>query len=155
MEQQLLDRFDDYLRRRGYSNRSEAVRDLIRNSDSFMPSPEVIIEETGKCYGIEVSDIMSTSRTKEVTMARQVSMYIIRNLTKLSLPEIGRVFGPDLGLVSDAKAALERIAMGRNAECIANHKSYDRVVATCRIGGRSIGDMLRAAGIVEGGNGYK
>ena len=25
-----------------------AVRDLIRNSDSFMPSPEVIIEETGK-----------------------------------------------------------------------------------------------------------
>lgn len=72
-----------------------AVRDLIRNSDSFMPSPEVIIEETGKCYGIEVSDIMSTSRTKEVTMARQVSMYIIRQLTKLSLPEIGRVFGRD------------------------------------------------------------
>lgn len=31
MEQQLLERFDDYLRRRGYSNRSEAVRDLIRN----------------------------------------------------------------------------------------------------------------------------
>ena len=72
-----------------------AVRDLIRNSDSFMPSPEIIIEETGKCYGIDVSDIMGSSRTKEVTIARQVSMYIIRNLTKLSLPEIGRVFGRD------------------------------------------------------------
>lgn len=53
-----------------------------------------------------------------------------------------------------AKAALESVAMGRNAECIANHRSYDRVVATCRIGGRSIGDMLKAAGNVEGGNGY-
>jgi len=53
-----------------------------------------------------------------------------------------------------AKTALERIAMGRNAECVANHQSYDRVVATCRIGGRSIGDLLRTAGIVEGGNGY-
>lgn len=44
--------------------------------------------------------------------------------------------------------------MGRNAECIANRQSYDRVVATCRIGGRSIGDLLRAAGSIEGGNGY-
>ena len=44
--------------------------------------------------------------------------------------------------------------MGRNAECIANHKSYDRVVATCRISGRSIGDSLKAVGNVEGGNGY-
>ena len=72
-----------------------AVRDLIRNSDSFMPAPEVIIEETGKCYGIEVGDIMSSSRTKEVTLARQVAMYIVRQLTKLTLPEIGRVFGRD------------------------------------------------------------
>ncbi len=72
-----------------------AVRDLIRNSDSFMPSPEVIIEETGKCYGIEVDDIMSSTRIKEVTMARQVAMYIIRQLTKLSLKDIGRVFGRD------------------------------------------------------------
>ena len=37
---------------------------------------------------------------------------------------------------------------------VANHQSYDRVVATCRIGGRSIGDLLKAAGNVEGGNGY-
>ena len=53
-----------------------------------------------------------------------------------------------------AKAALEKIAMGRNAECVANRQSYDRVVATCRIGGRSIGDLLKAAGSIEGGNGY-
>lgn len=63
-------------------------------------------------------------------------------------PELHSPTGPA------AKAALERLAMGRNAECVANHKSYDRVVATCRIGGRSIGDLLKAAGNIEGGNGY-
>ena len=63
-------------------------------------------------------------------------------------PELHSPTGPA------AKAALERLAMGRNAECVANHKSYDRVVGTCRIGGRSIGDLLKAVGNVEGGNGY-
>ena len=72
-----------------------AVRDLIRDNQSFAPSPEVIIEETGKCYGIEVSDIMSGSRTKEITLARQVAMYITRQQTQLSLPEIGKVFDRD------------------------------------------------------------
>ena len=72
-----------------------ALQELLRDKDSFMPSPEVIVEETGKCYGVEVSDIMSTSRTKEVVNARQVAMFIIRQLTKLSLPEIGRFFGRD------------------------------------------------------------
>lgn len=54
----------------------------------------------------------------------------------------------------DAKAALERIAMHQNTECVANHRSYDRVVATCRIGGHSIGDLMRAIGNLEGGKGY-
>lgn len=63
-------------------------------------------------------------------------------------PELRSSTGPA------AKAALERVAMGKNAECVANRQSYDRVIATCRIGGRSIGDLLRATGIIEGGNGY-
>jgi endonuclease YncB( thermonuclease family) len=57
-----------------------------------------------------------------------------------------------------AKDALERLAMGQNAQCVATRGrngrvvSYDRVIATCRIGGRRIGDALRAAGAREGGN---
>lgn len=56
-----------------------------------------------------------------------------------------------------ARAALERIAMGRQANCVAGGGrsgrvvSYDRVIATCRIGGRRIGDLLREAGVEEGG----
>jgi len=53
----------------------------------------------------------------------------------------------------EAKAALERIAKDRQAVCRADHRSYDRIVARCTLGGVSIGDRLRAAGVPEGGNG--
>ena len=58
----------------------------------------------------------------------------------------------------EAKDALERLAMGQSTQCVATRGnngrvvSYDRVIATCRIGGRSIGEALRAAGASEGGN---
>jgi micrococcal nuclease len=53
----------------------------------------------------------------------------------------------------EAKRALETIAKGRRATCTAQKRSYDRVVAACKIGGVSIGDLMRAQGIGEGGNG--
>jgi chromosomal replication initiator protein len=96
-----------------------AVRDLIRNSDSFTPSPEIIIEETAKCYGVEVSDIMSTSRTAKVTLARQISMYIIRSMTTLSLPDIGRTFGRDHTTVMHSLEKVEKL-MKSNREVAEN-----------------------------------
>ncbi len=52
-----------------------------------------------------------------------------------------------------AKATLERLAKGKHAVCSAQHRSHDRVVAVCAIGGVSIGDLMRGAGVEEGGNG--
>ena len=52
-----------------------------------------------------------------------------------------------------AKAAMKRIAMNRHVDCVAQKRSYDRVVATCTLGGRSLGEHMRAAGIEDGGNG--
>ena len=51
-----------------------------------------------------------------------------------------------------AKRALERVANGKRATCRASHQSWDRVVARCEIGGRSVGDLMRAQGVAEGGN---
>ena len=53
----------------------------------------------------------------------------------------------------DARRTLERLAMGKVADCVAGRRSYDRVVATCRIGIAEIGNLMRAAGVEEGGNG--
>jgi len=68
---------------------------------------------------------------------------------------LGDFYAPELNAPGgrEAKFALERIAMGRRAWCWAEHRSYDRIVANCSINGRSIGDLMRAAGIAEGGRG--
>lgn len=52
---------------------------------------------------------------------------------------------------TEAKRALIQLAMGKWADCVADHPSYDRIVARCVIDGRSIGDLMRQAGIAEGG----
>lgn len=54
----------------------------------------------------------------------------------------------------EAKQTLTRLAYGKRAVCTASHRSHDRVVATCRINGVSVGDLMRGAGVAEGGNGY-
>lgn len=71
---------------------SRALRELIRSKDELAPSPEVIVEETSKYYGIEYKSIMSSSRKADIVIARQVSMYIVRSLTNLSLPEMGKFY---------------------------------------------------------------
>ena len=53
----------------------------------------------------------------------------------------------------EAKAALERIAMGKPVQCAAGKRSYDRVIAVCTLGGSSLGALMRATGLPEGGRG--
>lgn len=50
-----------------------------------------------------------------------------------------------------AKTMLERLVKGRHAVCVAGRRSWDRVVATCRVNGVSVGQMMRRAGVSEGG----
>lgn len=53
----------------------------------------------------------------------------------------------------EAKAALQRIANGRQVSCVAGKRSYDRVVARCEFNGRDLAERMRAAGVREGGRG--
>lgn len=52
------------------------------------------------------------------------------------------------------KAALERLVAGKTVSCKIQKQSYDRAVAACTIGGRSVGQLLRAQGVSEGGRAY-
>ena len=65
-----------------------AIKDVIRTG-SFIPTPEIIIRETARYFSLTSEDLRGQNRSKQVAKARQVSMYLMRSLTNLSLQEIG------------------------------------------------------------------
>ncbi|MBQ9250108.1 MAG: chromosomal replication initiator protein DnaA [Oscillospiraceae bacterium] len=65
-----------------------AIADVIREGD-YIPTPGRIIRETAKYYNLKEEDLRGQNRAKNVAMARQVSMYLMRSLTNLSLKDIG------------------------------------------------------------------
>ena len=67
-----------------------AIKDVIRVGATTYPTPEVIIEETARYYFLQPArTCRGQRRSKNTAMARQVSMYLMRNLTNLSLVDIG------------------------------------------------------------------
>ena len=74
------------------SSVTRAVRDMLKDTTDILPTADVIIEEVGKFYGIDDIALRGQGRTKETALARQIAMYLIRNLTKLSLKDIGKEF---------------------------------------------------------------
>ena len=71
---------------------TRAVRDMFKDPSDIMPTSDVIIEEVCNFYNIEDSALRGQGRTKDTALARQVAMYLIREMTNLSLKEIGREF---------------------------------------------------------------
>ena len=65
-----------------------AIKDVIRTGD-LIPTPERIIKETARYYSLKEEDLRGQNRSKNMAIARQVSMYLMRSLTNLSLKEIG------------------------------------------------------------------
>ena len=68
-----------------------AIKDVIRIG-AYIPTPEVIIDETSHYFSVSASDVRGQKRTKTVANARHISMYLVRQLTNLSLNDIGTYF---------------------------------------------------------------
>jgi len=58
-------------------------------------TPDYIIETCAKFYGVKKEDIYTDKRTKNIALARQVSIYIMKELTDYSYPKIGSLVGKD------------------------------------------------------------
>ena len=70
-----------------------AVRDILRAKENFLPSADTIIQEVARFYELDAAALRGQSQNKEISTARNVCMYIIREMTQLSLAEIGQQFG--------------------------------------------------------------
>ncbi len=49
--------------------------------------------QTASYFGLSIDDLCGTSRSRVLVTARQIAMYLCRELTDLSLPKIGQQFG--------------------------------------------------------------
>ena len=67
--------------------------DLISSNAPRPITPELIFEQTTEMYGFSKEELIGGSRRRPLVTARQVAMYIFRELTDLSYPGIAREFG--------------------------------------------------------------
>lgn len=72
---------------------ASALKDILKAPPHKPITLEGIMDVVAKHYNIKISDMTSRRRTKNITFPRQVAMYLVRNMTDRSLPEIGEAFG--------------------------------------------------------------
>jgi chromosomal replication initiator protein len=69
------------------------LKDLIPDSQGPEITAATIMGATASYFGISLEDLCGSSRSRVLVTARQVAMYLCRELTDLSLPKIGQLFG--------------------------------------------------------------
>lgn len=70
-----------------------AIRDILNDNQPVPVTVERIISEVGRTYGVSAQDIRSNKRVAAISSARQISMYIVREITQMSMSSIGEEFG--------------------------------------------------------------
>ena len=69
------------------------LKDLIPDPVGPEITAKQIMEQTAVYYGVTIDDLCGSSRSRVLVTARQIAMYLCRELTDLSLPKIGQQFG--------------------------------------------------------------
>ncbi|MBE6908058.1 MAG: chromosomal replication initiator protein DnaA [Ruminococcaceae bacterium] len=73
----------------------EIVKEAVRKNNEAIPTPDAIIAEVARFFGYDESVIRGPGRSRQVVNARNIAMYLIRNITGLSTIEIGKIFDRD------------------------------------------------------------
>ncbi len=92
------------------------LKDLFPHDREQEVSVHVIMEEVADHFSLTVEDLCSPSRSRQLVTARQIAMYLTRELTDLSLPRIGKAFGGrDHTTVMHAKSKIADLMQERRA----------------------------------------
>jgi len=111
-------------------NVSKVIEDFFKIEGNALPTPSLVISQVCKFYDIDEAVLRGTLKKKNVAEARQMAMYLVRNLTNLSLPDIGKEFGRDhstvlyaIRRVETALKAKDQITMNSVRDITANINS--------------------------------
>ncbi len=111
----------------------EVLGQLIGGDGGRRITPRMILDATSEMFGHPVEELCGKSRSRPLVQARQVGMYVFRELTDFSYPAIGRVFGDrDHTTVMHAVEKISQLMKERRT-------TYDQVTALMhriRSGGR-------------------
>lgn len=107
------------------------LRDLMPDSATIEINAATIMAVTAEYFNTSIEELCSPGKTRPIAQARQISMYLCRELTDLSLPKIGQTFGRDHTTVMYADKKIRK-------EMTERRKVYDQVQElTARIKQRS------------------
>ncbi|MGJ6981579.1 chromosomal replication initiator protein DnaA [Aestuariimicrobium soli] len=94
----------------------KVLSDLIPEGGEAQVTPDLIMSESAAYFGVTVDELIGTSRTQALVTARQIAMYLCRELTDLSLPKIGAQFGgKDHTTVMHAERKIRELLSERRA----------------------------------------
>lgn len=71
----------------------ECLQGLITPNEPIIITGDLILKKVAEYYRIRPEDFTSKKRTKQIAYPRQIAMYLCREMTNLSLPKIGELFG--------------------------------------------------------------
>ena len=75
------------------ANAQTAISDILNNDQPPPLTVEKIIEEVGRTFEVSPDDIRSSKRSANISNARQIAVYVVREITQLSMTTIGEEFG--------------------------------------------------------------
>ncbi len=112
-------------------NISRAIDDMFKNEGNALPTPSLIISQVCKFYSVDEIQLRGSQKTKGVAEPRQMAMYMIRRLTNLSLPDIGKEFNRDHATVLYSIRKVEDALKAGNTELQNNIRDITANVNSC------------------------
>lgn len=76
-----------------FDTAKQILKDIIPDQEPKLITPDIIIQNVAKYYKIKDTQLKGKKRVKSVALPRQIGMYLCRELTECSFPEIGEKFG--------------------------------------------------------------
>jgi chromosomal replication initiator protein len=84
------------------------ISELLGGEEPVTVTVDKIFTAVYKKYNIKREDIVSTRRTKDIAAARHVAVYLVRQITDMSLPNIGKIFGRDHSTILSSIDTVEK-----------------------------------------------
>ena len=84
------------------------ISELLGGAEPTSVTVEKVFSAVYRKYNIKKEDIVGSRRTKEVAAARHIAIYLVRTITEMSLPNIGKIFNRDHSTVMSSIEAAEK-----------------------------------------------